>query len=261
MLARRACLVAALVLGAAACGGGESSRPASSPTQLPDLARALIPAEALERPEETDLSVRECGLRPVYPCVRVYYVTEDIDLGERIALVRGLARSAGWRIVSERRDEGATVEIERGAYAGRYVLEPDENPLTGTMLTVWGPAIPLPSPSAAQRRGWSAEKKAFVRDANGICAAMRDRLTDPDDIAPVLAEGLEELAALDQPGGDEQEVDTILGLLRQLAAAADALTDDQGEDALQAAVAAGELAKRFHAAASRYGLDACATLG
>jgi hypothetical protein len=83
----------------------------------------------------------------------------------------------------------------------------------------------------------------------------------PDDIAPALADGLEKLSALDPPRGEEKRVKRVLQPLRILVRAAQALTDDQGEDALPAAVAAGEFTKRFDKAASRYGLDVCARLG
>jgi hypothetical protein len=45
--------------------------------------------------------------------------------------------------------------------------------------------------------------------------------------------------------------------LRNLAKAARALADEEGEDALPAAVGVGLFGKRFIEAASRYGLDKC----
>jgi hypothetical protein len=159
---------------------------------------------------------------------------------QRLAIVRRQADAAGWDIISEQREGSATVKIERGAYQGTYMLESDDALLcasaprciTGTMLTVLGPPAPLPTPSAAERQDWSAEKKGFVADANATCGQCRK----------------------------QKEVDPVLRPLRNLARAAEALSDDEGEDATPAAVAVGEFAKRFTRAASRYGLDTCATL-
>jgi hypothetical protein len=266
----------ALILSVAACGEERqlgNNRPAigtrgapetALPAELPDLARALVPAEALEPPTKEDLAVKECGIQPVFPCVRVYFVTEDISLEERLAIVRRQADAAGWDIISEQREGGATVGIQR-----TYMLESDDALLcasaprciTGTMLTVLGPPAPLPTPSAAERQHWSAEKKGFVDDANAVCAAMQARMIDPERIAAALAEGLRELSALGAPSGELKEVDAVLRPLGNLARAAEALSDDEGEDALPAAVAVGEFTKRFTRAASRYGLDTCATLG
>jgi hypothetical protein len=281
-LARATGLVAAFVVTTAACGeeapshraGGLDPRPGPgspnvSSAELPDLARALIPPEALDQPVEDELAVEECGIQPVFPCVREYFVMEDIDLDERLALVRRQARSAGWRIVAERREHGVTVEIDRGEYGGTYMLEADDpllcetapRCLSGTMLTVYAPPTPLPAPSVAERDSWSAEKKAFVADANAVCAEMQTRMTDPDKISSALADGLEALSTLEPPSGEQKDVDAILRPLRKLVRGADALTDDEGEDVLPAAVAVGAFAKRFNEAASRYGLDACATVG
>jgi hypothetical protein len=242
---------------------------ADSPAELPDLARALIPAEALERPTEEELTVKECGIQPAFPCVRVYFVTEDINLEERLALVRAQARSAGWRLLSERREQGVILEIERGVYRGTYMLEPDDSLLcasaprciTGTMLTVAGPPAALPAPSAAERHGWSAEKKSFVVQANAVCAEMLARMSDQEAVSAALADGLGKLSALQAPSGEEHSVDAILRSLRNAARAAAALDDEEGEDALPAAVALAEFAKRFNRAAGRYGLGTCARLG
>lgn len=90
---------------------------------------------------------------------------------------------------------------------------------------------------------------------------MQERMRDPAAIATALDEGVAELSALTPPSGEEREVELILRPLRNLARAAEALTDDKGEDALPAAVAVAEFAKRFNEAASRYGLASCARLG
>jgi hypothetical protein len=280
-LTRATGLAAAFALVAGGCGQQASPRQATRSDSgadvanvsdgsgdLPDLVEALVPPEAIERPTQDELTVEECGIQPVYPCVRIYFVTEDIDLEDRLALVRRQARSAGWRIVGERRDHGVIVEIARGRYSGTYMLEGDdlllcENAprcISGTMLTLAGPPTPLPAPSASERRDWSAEKKSFVAAANDVCAHMQARMTSTDEIASALADGLRELSALDAPRGEDGDVARVLRPLRNLVHAAVALTDDEGDDALPAAVGVGEFAKRFNEAASRYGLDACATL-
>jgi hypothetical protein len=129
------------------------------------------------------------------------------------------------------------------------------------MLTVAGPPTALPGPSEAERISWTAEKKAFIEDANAVCAEMQARMVEPDDVASVLADGLKRLADLTPPTGEEDDVNAVLRPLRNLARAADALTDEKGEDALPAAVGVGLFAGRFNKAASRYGLDTCATVG
>jgi hypothetical protein len=281
-VARAAALVAAFALATAACGtdkaprqvdqhDGSRERPSTtaSPAQLPDLARALVPPEALPPPVEDDLEVEECGIQPFYPCVREYFVMEDIDLEDRLALVRRQARSAGWRIVSETREAGVTVEIERGEYGGVYEFEADDplmcetalRCLSGTMLTVYAPPVPLPAHSDAERASWSPEKRAFVEDANAVCAEAEARMRASDDVAPALADGLERLSALEPSSGEEKRVERVLRPLRIVVKAAQALSDEDDENALPAAVALGEFIKRFNEAASRYGLDVCAKLG
>lgn len=158
--------------------------------------------------------------------------------------------------------------VERGEYGGSYVLEAGDSLmcetarcLSGTMLTIDAPPSRLPAPSEAVRGSWSAEKRTFVEDANAICAETEAGMREPDDIASALGDGLEKLSALEPPSGEEKRVERILRPLRILVRAAQALTDDEGEDALPVAVAAGAFAKRFNEAASRYGLDVCATLG
>jgi hypothetical protein len=129
------------------------------------------------------------------------------------------------------------------------------------MLTVAGPPTPLPAPSEAERASWSAEKKTFIEDANAVCTEMQAHMTEPDTLSPALTKGLRKLSALEPPVGEEDDAHRVLRPLRNLARAADALTDTTGEDALPAAVGVGLFAKRFNEAASRYGLEACATLG
>ena len=240
-----------------------------SPNNLLDLARGLIPREAGDDSGE-DLAVEECGIQPVFPCVRDYFPIEGLTLRERVDLVRRQARSAGWRILSVRWDGGATVKIRRGQYFADYMIERGDavwcqaapRCAAGTMLTVVGPPVPLPEPSAEERASWTAAKRAFIEDGNAACARVRARMKGPDDVFPAFSEGLEDLSALQAPEGEEKQVSRVLRPLRNLVRAADALADDKiGEDALPAAVAVGLFARRFNEAASRYGLDTCAKLG
>jgi hypothetical protein len=281
-LARGAFLATAVavVLLASACGNDEVAHSTTgrqpeaeaalgeaSAAELPNLARALIPSAAVDPPEGDELAVEECGIYPVFPCVSTYFVTEDLTLEERLVLLRRQAEAAGWRLVSERRSP-ATIDLARAGYRARYVLEADAlfcqsaaRCLAGTMLTVAGRPTPLPQPSLDDREGWTTEKRAFVAAASTVCTEMQERMRDPGAIANALDEGLAELSALTPPAGEEREVDLILRPLRHLARAAAALTDDKGEDALPAAVAVGEFARRFNEVAIRYGLAACAQLG
>jgi hypothetical protein len=305
-IVRAACLIAWLVLVGAACGADDESRQGSepdpesgslstitfaetptthaevpaeaveppaavqgSPSRLLELARGLIPPEARDGSEE-DLTVEECGIQPVFPCVREYFLTDGLTLRERVNIVRRQARSAGWRIVSVQRDYGATVKLKRGRYFADYMVEKGDPLLcqaapscvTGTMLTVVGPPKPLPAPSAEERASWSATKKAFIEDGNAICTRVEAHMKGPDDVVPAFNEGLKELSALRAPEGEEEQVSRVLRPLRNLVRAANALNDDDiGEDALPAAVAVGLFARRFNEAASRYGLETCAKLG
>jgi hypothetical protein len=78
-----------------------------------------------------------------------------------------------------------------------------------------------------------------------------------DNPAPALRAAERALAALDAPDGEETKVASFLRPLNRLAATAEALADEQGEDTLPLAVGLGLFAKRFNEAASRYGLDKC----
>lgn len=275
-----ATLAVALVL--SACGGdaassdpisrdsdGNAALAAASAAKLPDLARALIPIEAIDPPDEADLVVEECGIHPVFPCVTTYFVIENRPLDVRRELLRRQAEEAGWRIVSESDEPSVTINLERPAYHARYVLEADNallcksgaRCLAGMMLAVATEPTPLPQPSASEREGWSVVKRAFVASANEVCDEMQARMRAPEAIASALADGVAALSALRPPPEEEREIERILTSLRRLARAAKALTDDKGEDALPAAVAVAEFAKRFNEASSRYGLDACARLG
>jgi hypothetical protein len=247
----------------------DQSEPSDPSTELPELARALIPEEA-ETVAEEELAVEECGIAPVFLCVGAYFVIEDLDLRERVALIRQQARSAGWRIVSERRDTGVTIEIAHAPFVATYMVEGDDpllceaaaRCLAGTMLTVFGPPTPLPAPSEAEQAAWSTEKREYLRDANAVCKKMLTRLAaQPDAFPETVVSASKELAALDPPAGEERRVAQLLRPLTNLVRAARALSDDRGEDALRAAVAVGEFAKRFNRAAAGYGLDQCATVG
>jgi hypothetical protein len=282
---RFAVLAVGAGLTVAACGTREGETPLGSDgtttpparadkandvaTDLPSLAGALIPREALDRDEE-ELVVEECGIAPVFPCVRAYFVIEDLDLRQRVRLIRRNARAAGWSLRSERRDPSVTLEFEREPFRATYMVEQDDpllceaaaRCLAGAMLTVVAPPTPLPAPTDAERALWSDEKKTFVHTANAVCKDMLTRAAErPSAFSEALASGLEELAALAPPASDATTVEHLLRPLRTLVKAARALSDGRGEDALPAAVAVAEFAKRFNRAAARYGLDQCAMVG
>lgn len=279
--------IAALCLATAGCGPSAAPETKEPPAtnavaatvpaadvsgELPQLARGLIPREARASAEE-ELDVEECGIAPVFPCVRTYFVIERLNLDQRLELLRAQARSAGWKIVSERRDGGVIVELARDSFHATYMVEEDVRGdptlceatsfcLAGTMLSVSGHPAPLPGPSAAERARWTVEKSTFVREANAICSEMlADAGRRPEALVEAFGNGYKKLAALDAPVGEEDDVERVLRPLRILVRAARALTDGEGEDALPAAVAVGEFAKRFNRAAAQYGLQACAAVG
>jgi hypothetical protein len=243
-----------------------TSRDAASEagTALPRLARDLIPDKALRSVSPGELKLEECGITPTFPCTNVFFAFgEGRGVDARIHSLTALATSKGWRVERVKRfAAGAYVNLVRGEYHARYAIERSLAP-DGTSLVqvqVYGPAVELPQPSAAEQRQWSQERRGYVRRANAICAQTLGRLRDPDDLSRVLAELSERLAVLKSPPREAEEVQRFLRPLRNLARAARALQDEQDEGALPAAVAVGEFTKRFVAAASGYGLTEC-TLG
>jgi hypothetical protein len=161
---------------------------------------------------------------------------------------------------TERFKSGTSVNLVRGEFQARYTVMAG---LTGprssfVQLQVYGPATPLPRPSAAERRAWSQAKRRYVSAANAVCARTLRRLTDPKDVARVLGDLSKQLSALKPPPGERDNVETFLRPLRYLVRSAEALAHEKDEGALPAAVGVGEFTKRFVKAASRYGLDACA---
>jgi hypothetical protein len=279
--------IAALCLAIAGCGPSaapETKEPPAAksatttvPTadlsaELPQVARGLIPQEAGASAEE-ELDVEQCGIAPVFPCVREYFVIERLNLNQRVELLRALARSEGWTIVSERRDGGVIIELARDSLRATYMVEEDVRAdpivcertslcLGGTMLSVGGPPVPLPGPSEVERARWTVEKATFVREADAICSEMlADAGRRPEALVEAFGNGHSKLAALDTPDGEEDDVERVLQPLRNLVRAARALTDEEGEDALPAAVAVGEFARLFNRAAAQYGLQACAAVG
>jgi hypothetical protein len=277
----KAAFVVALCTGALliGCGGGreESAGRISSATSavqpagatstldvraaLPRMARELIPDSALRSVAPGELKIEECGISPTFPCTHVFFALEEgRGLEPRVRSLRALAESNGWRIDGvERFRTGAYLDLVQEPFQARYTIG---SGLTGpevsdVQLAVYGPPTKLARPSPAQRDGWSNEKRQYVQAANAVCSRTLGRLSDPDDLAPVLAEAAKELSALEPPPGEEAEVQSVLRPLRTLAKAARALADEEGEDALPAAVGVGEFGKRFIEAASRYGLDKC----
>ena len=228
---------------------------------LPRLARDLIPDSALRSLAPGELKVEECGISPTFPCTNAYFAVPGKSVLEsQLRLLRALGQSGGWRVERiERFQSGAYLDLVRGHFHARYTLGEGLTPpgQSFAQLAVYGPATVLPQPTAAEKTGWSDEKRRYVREANALCARTLGRLSSPDQVAPTLALLAKQLAALDPPPGEEEEVRTFLRPLRILARSARALTDEKGEDVLPAVVGVGEFTKRFIEAASRYGLDRC----
>jgi hypothetical protein len=228
---------------------------------LPRMTRELIPNSALRSVRPGELKVEECGISPTFPCTDVFFAFDGgRGLDARIRSLRALGEREGWRVEGVKRSRtGAYLDLVRAAFHARYTLG-DGLPRPGAsfvQLAVFGPAAQLRRPSEAERRGWSELKRRYVRDANAVCSRTLGRLSDPDDLAPMLADTAKQLAALDPPPREEAAVRTFLRPLRNLARSARALTDEDGEDTLPAVVGVGEFSKRFIEAASRYGLDKC----
>lgn len=259
---RAACAAALLALTLSGCG--ESADPAKKRDRpnvqaaLPRLTRDLVPDSALRTLRPGDMRVRECGITPTFPCTSAFFA-----FPAGVAPLRRLAVRRGWRVHgTERFKTGMLVNLVRGEFQARYTVMAG---LTGprssfVQLQVYGPAVPLPRPSAAERRGWSKAKERYVSAANAVCARTLRRLTNPKDVAGVLADLSKQLSALKPPPGERDDVETFLRPLRYLARSAEALAHEKGEEALPAAVGVGEFTKRFVRAASRYGLDDCAVL-
>lgn len=269
-------LCAALLCAAALLSGcGEMERKESAPrtptlaavpaadvlAALPRMTRDLIPDSALRSLAPGAMKVEECGISPTFPCIRLFFtLDEGSGLEDRLAMLRALGESSGWRFEGvERSGTGAYLDLVQNQYHARYIIGTglSGHGTSDVQLAVFGPQTQLVRPSTAERRGWSAAKRDYVRKANAVCARTLGGLSDPDDVAPVLATAAKQLSALDPPSGEEDEVKRFLQPLRNLARAADALTDEEGEDALPAVVGVGEFSKRFIEAASRYGLDSC----
>jgi hypothetical protein len=228
---------------------------------LPRLARDLIPDSALRSVAPGAMKVEECGISPTFPCTRLFFALEEgRGLEGRLTSLRALAERRGWRVEGvERFRTGATLDLVQKQFHARYTIGPGlSGPgVSDVQLAVFGPQTQLARPSAGDRRGWSEARREYVRKANAVCTRTLGRLSDPDDVAPVLADAADQLSALEPPSGEEAEVQQFIRPLRNLARSARALMDEEGEDALPAAVGVGEFGKRFIEAASRYGLDDC----
>jgi len=235
--------------------------------ELVRLARGLIPPSARGSLSAADLKVDECGIFPSFPCIDVFFVARERRFAARLATLRSLAHTRGWRVeqvkrfgIGERSGAGAYLDLARGRFHARYTLA---NGLGGgpadaiTELKVSGAPTTVAGPSAKERNTWSAEKRDYVAKANAVCARTLSRLENPGDAAPAFADALKLLGALRRPTGDKDKIASFLRPLRTLAAAAQALSNNKREDALLAVVALGQSAKRFDRAAKRYGLDKC----
>jgi hypothetical protein len=229
---------------------------------LPRLTRDLIPDSAFRSVRPGEMKVAECGITPTFPCTNVFFAfAEGRGLDGRIRSLRALAERNAWRVEEiERFDSGAYVNLIRREFHARYTLATGLAPPGTSMVQVqvYGPANQLDRPPAAERQRWNEAKRRYVRDANAVCSRTLRRLTNPEHVVPVLTELADRLSALEPPPGEEEQVQSFLRPLRTLVRAAEALGDDEGEDALPALVGVGEFTKRFVEAASRYGVDKCA---
>lgn len=252
-----------LTLAFAGCGEEADRAPRAGQDQrpLPELALDLVPSSARSTLLSDELRIAECGITPSYPCVNAFFLLEErATLDRRLAALRRLAASAGWRVDAvDRTAGGAHLDLVRRDLHARYTLGRDLlGPGAMVQLTVFGPATRLPRPTNEQRASWSDARRAYVRRANAVCRRATTKLASPADVAPELAELERRLSALAPPPGERASVNSFLRPLRNLVRATKALTDSKGEDALPAAVGVGEFTKRFVEAASRYGLDGCA---
>jgi hypothetical protein len=261
----RAALVAACLVVLTGCGSTPAERGPGGVNvaglQLPEALAELIPAGADPSLGPDDRVVRECGITPTFSCVHTSFSIPGHDgISEQIRLLRATVTRRGWRVEGVRRyGAGAVVDVARAAYHARYTVSAEltRGGPAFVQLVVYGSEVELPAPSAAARAHWSEEKRRFVEAAEAVCMEAFARAKGHDDLAPSLARALERLRAIEPPRGDEDRVAAIVRLLSRLTAATRVLTDENGENALPAAVAAGKLAKRFNRAASRYGLQHC----
>src|SRR5207249_4866374 len=103
------------------------------------------------------------------------------------------------------------LELVRGDVHARYTLSRLGGPLAELVeVSVFGPQTVLPTPSAAERAAWTAEKRQYVKDANGICARAFARLRKPKAFAGVLTKMSRSLAALTPPVGERGKAGTFL---------------------------------------------------
>jgi hypothetical protein len=235
--------------------------------ELVRLARGLIPPSARGSLSAADLKVNECGISPSFPCIDAFFAARERRFPARLAALRSLAHTRGWRVehvkrfgIGKHSGAGAYLDLVRGRFHARYTLA---NDLSGgpadtiTELNVFGAATTVAGPSTKERNTWNAEKRDYVAKANAVCTRTLSRLANPHDVAPAFADAVKMFGALRRPTGDKNKIASFLRPLRALAAAAQALSDEKGEDALPAVVAVGQSAKRFDKAAKRYGLDKC----
>jgi hypothetical protein len=219
----------------------------------------LIPPEGRGSIAADELKVDTCGISPTFPCTNAFFTfAKEKSATVRLGALRSFARKQGWRVErTERFAGGVHLDVVRKEFHARYTLGKG---LGGEFvdLKVAGPLDSLPAPTAAERSGWSSEKRRYVQQANAICSRALARMTsNANNPAPALRAADRALAALDSPDGEEREVASFLRPLNRLAATAQALADEQGEDTLPLAVGIGLFAKRFNEAASRYGLERC----
>jgi hypothetical protein len=229
--------------------------------QLMRLALALVPPAARRSLQPGALKPSECGIAPTFPCVTTFFTLPGgAPLRSRLSLLRAHATGQGWHVVRLRPfPTGEYLELRLGRFHARYGLERRVGHGAGiTELDVVGPPTVAPSPSAAERDRWSAEKRRYVAAASAICVRTLGSVKNAHALSPALQTAARELASLPAPPGESRAARAVVRALRNFAAAARGLEHAKGEEALGAGIALADAAKRFDATARGYGLTKCA---
>jgi hypothetical protein len=259
--------------------GAEHSPDEGGPEGLRAAALSLVPPIASRAPDDADLSEKDCtaGLEErAPPCIHFFFPTEGVPLGERQRAVRGNAAQNGWRPWRRNAKDGF-VYFRQGPYRARLALNADlpdgfvdRFPALNEIMVFDLSRQPAPEPPP-DPSGWSAEKRAFVAKANGICRrvtrevkplAKRGPSADANliRVADVWGDGTDEIAALEVPPDDERAVERMILEFRRFERALRILTRVEGEMTLAAAVGTFQQAKRADKAARAYGVTGCSEL-
>ena len=250
------------------------------PEALREAALSLVPPTASEPPSDEDLSEKDCTAgvdeRPP-PCIHFFFPTRGVPLAERRRAVHENAAQNSWRPWPRPGSPDGFIYFRRGPYRARLTTGadlPDE--LVDRMpalhevmvfdLSRQPPPEPPPDPS-----GWSAEKRAFVKEVDAICARvsrearpLKPRRGQADAaltrLAEIWGDATDDVAALEPPPGDEQAVRRIVLEFRRFERALRIFARVEGEMTLAAAVGTFEQGRRAEKAARRYGVIGCSEL-